>query len=194
MFYKPEMRKKLRAERRQLNKESMEQAAKHVAAQIIHLPQFIESKTIACYLPQEKELNPLPIMHCAIDLEKKLFLPVVPPTDEKILLFYSYHPNDQLVTNRYDILEPDTNLQTIDRTTLDIIFLPLVGFDQYCNRLGRGAGYYDHTLEFIQTATEKRPTLIGLGYEFQKITEIEPSKWDVPMDTIITEEMVYQRT
>lgn len=194
MFYKPEIRKRLRAQRQHLNKTSIEQAAKRVAAQIIHLRQFIEGKTLAFYLPQENELDPQPTIHCAIDLKKTLYLPVVPTKGDKILAFYSYHPNDTLITNRYDIFEPDTKTQTaIDRTTLDIIFVPLVSFDKACNRLGRGAGYYDHTLAFIKTAVGKRPLLVGLAYEFQKISKIEPSKWDVPLDYVVTEENIYQR-
>lgn len=194
MFYKPEIRKKLRAERKNLDKDSVAQAAKQVAAQIIHLPRFLESKTIAFYLPQENELDTAASMQCAADLNKQLYLPVVPEEGDKVLSFFSYQPGDPLVKNRYDILEPDTKTQsTIDRETLDIIITPLVGFDSECNRLGRGAGYYDHTLSFINELSGKRPTLIGLGYEFQKISKIEPSKWDIPLDCVITEAQIYQR-
>lgn len=194
MFYKPEIRKKLRAKRRHIDRESIEQAAKRAAAQIIHLSRFIESQNIAFYLPQENEFDTQPTIQCALDLNKKLFLPVVPSNHEKVLLFYSYHPDDSLVVNRYNIFEPDTKTQTpIDRLALDIIFVPLVGFDSECNRLGRGAGYYDRTLSFSKEIIGKKPMLIGLGYEFQKISKIEPSKWDVPLDCVVTETQIYQR-
>lgn len=194
MFYKPEIRKKIIAKRKNLDKWSIEQAAKRAAAQAILLTRFIESNTVAFYLPKDNELDTMPMIQCALDLKKTLYLPVVAPNGNKVLLFYSYHPNDALVTNRYGISEPDTKTQVpIDRTALDIIFAPIVGFDKDCNRLGRGAGYYDYTLEFIHQTLGKRPLLIGLGYEFQKVSEIEPSKWDIPMDYIITEQNIYQR-
>ncbi|MCB1828389.1 MAG: 5-formyltetrahydrofolate cyclo-ligase, partial [Coxiellaceae bacterium] len=154
-------------------------------------PEFIDSKTLAFYLPQENELDTTPSMRCAWDLKKHVYLPVT-AKDDKHLAFYSYQQEDQLLNNHFNILEPDTKTQTkIDREALDIIFLPLVGFDTHGNRLGRGAGYYDHTLDFIKTTEKKRPLLIGLAYEFQKIPNIEPSKWDVPMDKVITEEAIY---
>lgn len=194
MFYKPEIRKRLRTERKRLDKQSVETAAKHATAQIIYLNEFLRSKTIGIYLPQENELDTTPIIHCAEKQGKKIFLPVTPAKNSKILSFYSYRTGDSLIKNHHDILEPDPNTQTsIATSELDLIFMPLVGFDDECNRIGRGAGYYDQTLGFINETSAKRPTLIGLGYEFQKITNIVPSKWDVPLDHVITEETHYQR-
>jgi 5-formyltetrahydrofolate cyclo-ligase len=74
-----------------------------------------------------------------------------------------------------------------------LVFSPLVAFDAQCHRIGRGAGYYDHTFSFVKTDSVKRPLLIGLGYEFQKVADTEPSKWDVSMDHIMTEADHYHR-
>ena len=195
MFYKPELRKSLREKRRHLDIVSVQQASKQVAVQIIMLTEFIESKTIGSYIAQENELDPAATIQSAQQSKKQFYLPVIPNGDNKTLSFYPYHSNEALVPNRYHILEPKTDSQDpISTQTLDIIFVPLVGFDKDCNRLGRGAGYYDHTLAFTKDAPLKnRPLLIGLGYEFQKSSEIVPSKWDVPLDIIVTEKTVYRR-
>lgn len=194
MLYKSEMRKKLRNKRGQLDKNSIKQASERVALQVIHLSAFIRSQTIALYLPQDNELDTTPIIDHAIALKKALYLPAISSDNSQMLSFYSYHRHDPLILNRFNILEPDTNHQTaIDRFILDIIFVPLVGFDRHCHRLGRGGGYYDRTLNFSNDTSEKRPITIGLAYEFQKIIEIKPSKWDIPLDYVMTEKNIYQR-
>lgn len=188
MFYKPEVRNKLRQRRADLDKASAKKASEQVAAQVIHLDCFIESKKIACYLSQENELDTMPIIHCALQANKEIYLPVVGARDDKELRFFEYQANETLKTNRYAIQEPDTSSRReINKTEIDLIFVPLVGFDPHGNRLGRGCGYYDYTFAFKLEKKTKKPILIGLAYEFQKISAIEPNKWDVPLDCVITE-------
>ena len=39
-------------------------------------------------------------------------------------------------------------LPCMDAQQMDLIFMPLVGFDKNKNRLGMGGGFYDKTLSF----------------------------------------------
>jgi len=195
-IYKPEIRKKIRNKRRQLKTESIKAASEQVAAQMISLTAFIQSRKIAFYLPEENELDPLPTIHCIAKQaqDKMFYLPTI-TANSKLLSFYPYPLGGPLTKNRYGILEPNTENNTpIDSTLLDTILVPVVGFDKHCNRLGRGAGYYDQTFQFKLLMTKKTPCLIGLGYEFQKIPPMIPAKWDVPLDYIVTEETIYRRT
>lgn len=94
-----------------------------------------------------------------------------------------YHP---LVNNRYGILEPSTKY--IKPTAqLDIILMPLVGFDRLGNRLGMGGGYYDRALAFKRRqAWRKKPLLIGLAFDGQEIQQLAAQPWDIPMDAVAT--------
>lgn len=77
---------------------------------------------------------------------------------------------------------------------LDLIVMPLAAFDASGNRVGMGGGYYDRTL--AATACERgwrRPTLIGLAFEAQRVAAIPAREWDVPVDWIATEAGVYRR-
>ncbi len=192
MFYKPEVREKLRLRRSRLDAVSINQAALAVAAQIVQLKEFLDSRYLAFYLPIEGELDPLPIMHCTETLHKQLYLPVLPKTKGP-LHFFSHQMNAPMRMNRFGINEPDIEKQIpIFPEKLDVIFLPLVGFDIRGNRIGRGAGYYDLTLAFTKNENLlKKPYLIGLAYEFQKIEHITPDKWDVPMNLVVTEKNLY---
>lgn len=72
---------------------------------------------------------------------------------------------------------------------LDLIFLPLVAFDAAGWRLGSGAGFYDRSLSHLGIGRVwRRPKLIGIGYEFQRVERLEPRPWDIPMDGVVTDE------
>jgi 5-formyltetrahydrofolate cyclo-ligase len=196
MFYKPEIRKPLRARRKQLTPVTIQQHSLQIAARLINLNKLLDAKNIGYYLPTEGEADPLPIVRTAILQHKEFYLPAIASESEKLLAFYPHHTNEPLQTNRYGILEPKTTgKRPFDIQHLDVVFVPIVAFDKHCNRLGRGAGYYDRTFAFINEPPirSKRPYLIGLAYEFQKVSEIVPSRWDIPTDMVVTENDIYSR-
>lgn len=194
MLYKPGVRQRLREKRKQLTHKSIQQAANQVATQCITLPEFLNAQTIAYYIAQENELDPSPLIDIAYTQNKQLYLPAtVVNDDDKLLQFYAHNKGARLITNEFGIQEPQTNGRApVNIGDIDIVFVPLVGFDKHRNRLGRGAGFYDQTFAFINdNPTTKRPVLIGLAYEFQQIEDLEPAEWDVPLDKVITEQQVY---
>lgn len=196
MFYKPEIRDKMQRRRKELNAVSVTQAAQAVAAQIVLLSEFLDAQNIGIYLAIENELDPLPIMQCAHQLQKKLYLPVINATQPaEPLGFHAYTVGDPLLKGMHGISAPAHRTEfAYDISKLDIIFLPLVAFDARCNRLGRGAGHYDRTLNHVKKQSKPLPCLIGLAYEFQQIPEIVTDKWDVPMDLVVTEKNIYRRS
>jgi 5-formyltetrahydrofolate cyclo-ligase len=198
LFYKPEVREKMQRRRKALDLISIAQAAQAVAAQAVMLNEFISARHIGAYLAIENELDPLPILHCAHTLSKSLYLPIIKSSKDseaEALEFHRYTVGDPLLKGVHGISAPAHRLQLPqDVTSLDLILLPLVAFDSSCNRLGRGAGHYDRTLNVVKERSGRLPCLIGLAYEFQKIPEIAADKWDVPMDIVITEKNIYRRS
>ncbi len=201
MFYKPEIREKIQRRRRRLDAINQAQAGQRVAAQLVYLKEFLDAQHIGSYLPIEGELDTLPLMHCGQTLKKQFYLPIIPSKESsklQPLQFFPYRMGDVLIKDSHGISEPDPKaLQPISLQNLDVIFLPVVAFDINGNRLGRGAGYYDRTLAFvnerIEQGTHTKPCLIGLAYEFQKIEQIITDKWDVALDIIVTEDNIYYR-
>jgi 5-formyltetrahydrofolate cyclo-ligase len=198
LFYKPEIRSRLQKRRKELGPIPILQAAQAVAAQVVQLTEFLDAQHIGCYLAIEGELDPMPIIHCAHFLKKTLYLPVISDAknpDESALEFHAYTPGDPLFKGMHGISGPAHRTQlSREVSQLELIFVPLVAFDAHCNRLGRGAGHYDRTLNACREQTGRLPHLIGLGYEFQKIPEIVADKWDVPLDKVVTEKTIYQRS
>jgi 5-formyltetrahydrofolate cyclo-ligase len=89
--------------------------------------------------------------------------------------------------NRFGIAEPEGPRLTSVRL-LDVVFLPLVGFDRHGVRLGMGGGYYDRAFGFRRLRSFWRaPLLVGIGYAAQEVERITPTAHDVPLDLVITE-------
>lgn len=116
-------------------------------------------------------------------------LPVLHPVCKGHLLFLEYGPHTTLVKNKYNIDEPELACHNVVPTsTIDVILMPLVGFDSKGNRLGMGGGYYDRTLAFTQVTqlTQQKPILIGIAHDEQEVETLPFEPWDIPVDIIVT--------
>ncbi|MDH5472553.1 MAG: 5-formyltetrahydrofolate cyclo-ligase [Gammaproteobacteria bacterium] len=189
---KNNLRNLIRQNRRQLDFHQQDLHAWSIAHLIIRLPAFRNAKRIACYLAEDGEIDPVYIIEKALQFKKQVYLPILPPTG-KSLFFAAYNHRTKLKANQFGILEPDTHPDHWLRARdLSLILLPLVAFDENCNRLGMGGGYYDRSLAF--TAHRKQwhnPRLIGLAHELQKVDSLSNETWDIPLNMIATEEKIY---
>jgi 5,10-methenyltetrahydrofolate synthetase len=103
------------------------------------------------------------------------------------LVFRVWQEGDRMERGIWNILVPAEGPEVQP----DIVIAPLVGFDPDCYRLGYGGGYFDRTL----AALSRRPLVIGVGYDHQRIATIHPQAHDIPMDVIVTESgVVHQRS
>ena len=79
-----------------------------------------------------------------------------------------------------------TSAANVEAASLDVVLLPLVGFDRQGHRLGTGGGFYDRTFAFRQQSPAP-PLLIGIAYTCQEVDSLEPAEWDVDLDWVVTE-------
>jgi len=101
---------------------------------------------------------------------------------------------DRHRVNRLGIEEP-AGSRSIGARWLDVVLLPLVGFDARGLRLGTGGGYYDRAFEFRRWRTSwQAPRLVGLAYAFQQVDAIVRAPHDVLLDAVVTEEGVVRCT
>lgn len=184
------LRKQLRARRRQLSRqqriEASEQLADHVAASRL----FCRSQRIAAYLPVDGEMDPTPLIELAWSMRKKIYLPVLTPPYSGKLWFVRYQPYSRMVKNKFGIPEPVVDhRQRIHTTALDLVLTPLVGFDNQGNRLGMGGGFYDCTFAFLNNREHlKKPRLLGIAYENQRVDKLDTEAWDVQLHSAATEQ------
>jgi len=142
---------------------------------------------IACYYASGDEFDTLPLIETIWKAGKNCYLPVLSTQDISFLNFAEFKPDDSLVPNRYKILEPN-HTRLFPTENLDLVFVPLLGFDLHGHRLGSGGGYYDKTFHFLLGQKKSKPLLIGLGYKLQEIAKLPHDNWDVPLDGVLTEE------
>lgn len=189
---KQDLRSKLRAMRSAIPQEDQEIAAINLASNVQKLEYFRDAKNIAIYWPHDSEISPMILMHRALELGKGCYLPILRVDYKQKLSFASYTTNMPVIKNRYDILEPELNFaQLIALSDLDIIFTPLVGFDNSGHRLGRGGGFYDATFADLSDIPHKDwPKLVGLAYDCQEADEIPTEHLDWRLDSVITESRV----
>lgn len=184
-----EIRKSIRQKRRLLTQEQQQDAALKLCEQVLTHPKIKQAQTIALFLSFDGEIDTSPLISQLWALNKQVCLPVLHPFHRHHLLFLRYTPSTALVKNRFNISEPPLNVNAvIPLSNIDIIFTPLVAFDEQGQRLGMGGGFYDRTLENWQ---QKSFYPMGLAHTCQQVTHLPIANWDVPLPEIITPEKIW---
>lgn len=194
------LRKALRALRNELPESQQQHASFAVRENLLSLPDITDASSIACYLPNDGEVDLRPFMHACWELNKRsalhTSLPVLHPVCKGHLLFLRYTDKTPMRMNKYNIEEPVLACPDVIPTFHhQVILMPLVGFDANGNRLGMGGGYYDRTLASIQTQTI-RPKLIGIAHDCQQVDQLPVQHWDIPVNRIVTptQQLSFNRT
>jgi len=184
----------MRALRRSLGQLERERAAQSLAQHLYTSRLFLRSARIALYLPMDGEIDPTLLIERARGMNKQYFLPVLNPLTPGRLWFAPYGEDEPLHCNRFNIPEPAIKgKHMVPAWALDLILSPLVAFDAQGNRLGMGGGFYDRTLAFLARRRHwRKPRLLGLAYEFQKVATLHREPWDVPLQGIVTERAFYR--
>lgn len=191
---KTELRRQLRAQRRALSAEARAEAAERLCRQVAATRLFRVSRRIACYWASDGEIDATPIIERAQRLGKHVYLPVLSRVHHDRLWFARTTPDAPLRRNRFGIPEPRIPAADLLRAqALDLIFVPLVGFDDAGNRLGMGGGFYDRSLGFLtQRQYWRKPHVVGLAYEFQRLQHLPTNAWDVPLAAVVTDRACYE--
>ncbi len=187
------VRKNMRAARRALTPSQQKHAAHGLLIQVLRHPLYLKSRRIAFYLPNDGEIDPTAALLEALNRAKCCYLPVLYRGGENRLLFGRTRSLDDLQLNRFGIPEPNiAKYGWVFSNELDLIFAPLVAFDDHGNRIGMGGGFYDRSLRQLRTARNwQRPYVIGLAHEFQHVDTIGRNAWDVPLRGVITDQEIY---
>jgi len=183
-----EIRKQKRAQRQALSADTQHQHSKALYQNIIQQKSYRNSQHLACYLANDGEIDPALLIEHAWFTGKKVYLPILSPL-KKALYFAPYQEGSKLRLNRFNIPEPICRPSDwIKASQLDLLLLPLVAFDECGNRIGMGGGFYDRTLAYLQHRRFwRKPMLVGLAHEIQKVTQLKSQSWDIPLDYVATE-------
>jgi 5-formyltetrahydrofolate cyclo-ligase len=187
------LRRALRLRRRAVPAAERNASARLVAHHADCWLRLRPSWRIALYAALPEELDTTPLIELARARGCRLYLPRIDRHSlGRKMQFVAM--NDRQRSNRLGIAEPEGSL-IIGARWLDVVFLPLVGFDSRGVRLGTGGGYYDRAFAFRRwRKVWHTPQLVGLAYSFQQLEAIIPAAHDVLLDAVVTEKGVIRCT
>ena len=180
------MRASLRAKRRAVTPEQRAKAARQVARNVDRVFRLRPGLRIGLYASFREELDTAPLIRLARARGCRIFVPRIDARTIS-MKFVEALAGAREITNRLGIVEPHGTLP-IKARWLDLVLLPLVGFDAQGMRLGMGGGYYDRTFAYRNRHTAWRgPRLVGVAYSFQQVPSIASAAHDVRLDAVVTE-------
>ena len=136
-------------------------------------------------IEKHKEIDSKLIIQIAQGKDKNVILPKL-NLESKTIDSFLLTDSTPLKTNHLGITEPFNGIQ-INNNQIDLVFVPLLAFDNFGHRVGYGGGYYDKFLSKCPRAIK-----VGLSY-FDPINKIEDiNSKDIKLDYCITPNKVYK--
>ncbi|HUQ64556.1 MAG TPA: 5-formyltetrahydrofolate cyclo-ligase [Flavitalea sp.] len=139
-------------------------------------------------IPERREFNVI-LCEQLLSLENEQLQVAWPKLLPDNITMHAIAKNNDTVfaENRYNILEPVSN-EIILPQLIDVVFVPLLAFDNKGYRVGYGKGFYDRYLP--QCAQDV--VIIGFSY-FEALDAIDDvNEYDVPLNYCITPTRVYE--
>lgn len=185
MVDKPTLRIKYKKLRENLSEDSVEEMSLQIVNQALKLDIW-EKTYYHIFLPisNKKEVDTNYLMHILQGKDKSI---VVSKADfsthemKHILL----QENTVLKNSDYGIPEPVSGIE-VSPEILDVVFVPLLAYDQNGHRIGYGKGFYDR---FLQKCN-RSAVFVGLSF-FEPESKISFEDTDIPLDYCITPEKIF---
>ena len=176
-------RNEIRQKRKALHEDEVAKCSELVRRVVLEHEFLKQNRCIASYHSFSGEIDTVEINKALRLAGHHMALPVIHPEKKGLMDFYSYEKPEDLILNRFKIPEPVVSEENLVQPhKLEVVIVPLVGFNEKGERLGMGGGYYDRMLKKISCEC----LTLGLAYDFQLIPEIKSQPWDMPLDEVIT--------
>lgn len=174
------LRQRLAGLRRALSAEARRERSEAMCALLSELPELKAARVISAYVPLKFEIDPMPVVNTALAQGKVIALPRVVPQTRQLTL-HRYAEGDALEESGFAVREPLPSAPEIDLSSVDVVLVPGLGFDERGGRLGYGQGFYDRLLPRLPRALR-----VGLCFELSMLVEVPTSETDVPVDVIVS--------
>jgi 5-formyltetrahydrofolate cyclo-ligase len=184
------LRRELRARRRAVIGIDRVRKARQLTARVAAAGWLVPGRRVGLFLSMPEEIDTAPLLRLAHRQGCRIALPRVISRRFGRMRFFDVSAGFDPASLRrgaFGIREPEPGAVRAARE-LDVVFMPLVGFDGAGHRIGMGGGYYDRHFAFrLRLQRCRRPLLIGLAYAAQQVPALACAAHDVPLDAIVTE-------
>lgn len=183
---KKELRLYYKSLRSELSLDEIEEKSLAVANSLLQLPIW-DKVYYHVFLPieEQKEINTEYILHLLSGKDKEI---VISKSDfeTRKMSHFLLTDNTKIKKNEYNIPEPVNGLP-VPSETIEVVFVPLLAFDIFGNRIGYGKGFYDKFLAECKPETIK----IGLSF-FEAVNQIDDVfESDIKLDYCVTPLKIY---
>ena len=191
MDQRQQIRAELKQRRNNHSQAQCQALSIQICSQLQNQRDFKTRNRFAFYFPVGNEVDLTALMSHAWSLKKKTYLPVLATFPKGTLWWIKHTATTALYLNRFGIPEPEhpARARRTKLSSLDMIFMPLLGFDNKGHRMGMGGGFYDRSLSRCYRPDKlwHRPIRMGVAYSWQQVDSIPVENWDIPLDAITTE-------
>lgn len=184
---KKELRLRYKKEREKFTLEEVEELSLVIANNLLKMPIWeYNFYHLFLSISEKQEVDTQAILHVLQGKDKNV---VLSKADFKSGELKNYLLTDSTVIkkNHWGIPEPVNGIE-ISTEKIEVVFIPLLAFDEKGNRIGYGKGFYDRFLSGCTTEVVK----IGLSFfeAEQELPEIQ--SYDVPLDYCVTPKKIYK--
>jgi 5-formyltetrahydrofolate cyclo-ligase len=183
---KAELRQKYKFLRNQLTDLEVEEKSLLIANNVIKL-NIWEHNYFHTFLSilESKEVNTEYLLHILQGKDKEIIVSKS-DFDTKEMTHFLLTDNTKIKINTFNIPEPINGLE-IHPNKIEVVFVPLLAYDQMGNRVGYGKAFYDIFL------SKCNPTTIKIGVSFFEpetfINNVFPT--DVKLDYCVTPSFIH---
>lgn len=158
-----------------------------IQKKVFEFANFMESEISFMYTSANDQIDMEPIIRKALEFEKTIVLPVFTDTKNMFNVCKISDYDKDLVLNKNDIREPDTDkCKKVSLEDIDIAFIPGLAFDDKGGRIGFGNNYYTRLITKLPETCRK----VSLAFEEQVVDQIQMDSRKHTVDIIITDKRV----
>lgn len=156
----------------------------NIRVRLFELPAFKTARSILLYASFKSEVDTFSLISYCMSNGKATVLPKTNPGENNLDL-YEIKAVEELAPGYFGVAEPFVSEdRRINMKDIDMIVVPGVAFDEQCNRLGYGKGFYDKLL------SGKNSPAFALAFEEQIVASLPCGPHDIKMNGIITDKRV----
>ena len=186
-MFKKEIRIKYKEFRKSLSENQLEELSLEIANKVLLLS--IWSKTyFHVFLPieEKKEVNTEYLLHLLSGKDKEICISKSDFESLKMTHFL-LTDNTKMKKNDYHIPEPVDGIE-VPSNKIEVVFIPLLAYDQKGNRVGYGKGFYDKFL------AECNPNTIKIGLSLFEPEELisDVNSSDIQLNYCVTPNKIYE--
>ena len=157
-------------------------------AKFVRLRRYRDADVVMCYVSTKEEADTWWLLKTILQDGK---LPAVPRVDGDTMEFYIIESLNELEPGKFGIIEPLQQCRIYLPGGAELMAVPGVRFDESCNRMGHGRGYYDKYFGKYGQECFFKVALTTEDCVEEELADRKPH--DIPMDVILTEKRVIQR-